>query len=64
VRNTQRSDSDLDILIKFAETPTLFEVIELQHTLSHLLGVPIALAIESALKPAIAPHILAEVVRL
>jgi uncharacterized protein len=39
VRGEQRPQSDLDVLVEFAETPGLFAYVELQDTLSELLGI-------------------------
>jgi uncharacterized protein len=39
VRGKQRPQSDLDVLVEFAETPGLFAYVELQDTLSELLGI-------------------------
>jgi len=62
VRNEQRSDSDLDILVTFRETPGLLSFIALEDHLSELLGVKVDLAMRDALKPHIGKRVLAEVV--
>ena len=62
VRHEERPDSDLDVLIEFDETPSLFEFIQLEHELSDLLGVRIDLVMRDALKPDIGKYILREVV--
>jgi uncharacterized protein len=62
VRNEQRDDSDLDILVSFTSVPGLFKLVELQDELSELLGVPVDLVVRSELKPHIGQRVLAEVV--
>ncbi len=62
VRGEQSERSDVDILVDFCETPSLFEFIELEMYLSDLLGVKVDLVMKRALKPYIKQHILKEVV--
>ncbi len=62
VRNEARPDSDLDVLVTYDETPTLFRFIALENYLTDLLGVKVDLVMRSALKPRIGQRILAEVV--
>jgi len=64
VKNKQKQDSDLDILISFTEIPGLFTFIELENKLSDLVGIKVDLVMEDALKPKIAERILNEVIRL
>ena len=64
VQGTPRKDSDLDMLVDFAETPSLFEFIELESYLSTLLGVKVDLVMKGTLKPLIGRRILSEVVGL
>ena len=64
VQGSPRRDSDLDILVEFSETPSLFEVIELEGYLSTLLGVKVDLVMKGTLKPLIGRQILNEVVGL
>jgi predicted nucleotidyltransferase len=64
VQGTPRKDSDLDMLVDFAETPSLFEFIELENHLSALLGIKVDLVMKSTLKPLIGRRILSEVVGL
>ena len=64
VQGTPRKDSDLDVLVEFAEDPGLFEFIELEDHLSSLLGVKVDLVMKGTLKPLIGRHILGEVVGL
>jgi predicted nucleotidyltransferase len=62
VRGEATADSDLDLLVEFEHSPTLFEFVRLQRHLTELLGVPVDLVMKSALKPAIGQAILSEVV--
>lgn len=64
VQGSPRRDSDLDILVEFSETPSLFEFIELEGYLSKLLGVKVDLVMKGTLKPLIGRQILNEVVGL
>ncbi len=64
VQGTPRKDSDLDVLVEFADEPGLFEFIELEDHLSSLLGIKVDLVMKSTLKPLIGRHILSEVVGL
>lgn len=64
VQGTCRKDSDLDVLVDFVETPSLFEFIELENQLSALLGVKVDLVMKDTLKPLIGRRILSEVVGL
>jgi predicted nucleotidyltransferase len=60
VRGENRPDSDLDVLVTFSETPSLFRYVELEDHLSKLLGVRVDLVMREGLKPAIGQRILAE----
>ena len=62
VRNEQRADSELDLLVTFSQTPGLLRFIELENHLSDLLNVKVDLVMKDALKPNIGKHILREVV--
>jgi hypothetical protein len=64
VQGTPRKNSDLDILVEFSETPSLFEFIQLEGYLSELLGIKVDLVMKSTLKPMIGRRILSEVVGL
>ncbi len=64
VRREQHSDSDLDVLVAFSETPSLLKFIALENYLSDLLGVKVDLVMQDALKPNIGQHILREVIRI
>lgn len=62
VRGEQRPDSDIDILVEFQEPISLFRFMDLELTLSQILGVKVDLVMKTALKPRIGQHILSEVV--
>ncbi|NJN67636.1 MAG: nucleotidyltransferase family protein [Chloroflexaceae bacterium] len=62
VRNEQTPQSDLDVLVEFDHVPSLFTYVEIQETLSCLVGVPIDLVHRPDLKPHIREGILKEVV--
>ena len=50
VRGDQRPDSDIDLLVTFDDPPGLLASIELERTLSDLLGQSVDLVTENALK--------------
>lgn len=60
VRGEQRPDSDLDVLVEFGRTPTLFEFIGLEQELSGLLGVGVELVMRQALRSPVGEYILKE----
>jgi len=60
IRNEQRANSDLDILVTFSQAPSLFKFIELEDHLSDLLGIKVDLVMKSSLKPNIGKRILSE----
>ncbi|MDI6731805.1 MAG: nucleotidyltransferase family protein [Candidatus Margulisbacteria bacterium] len=62
VRNEQKEDSDLDILVEFREVPGLFKFMHLEDYLSSILGIKVDLVRKKALKPRIGRYILNEVV--
>ena len=64
VRGTSRPGSDLDLLVEFTQTPSLFEFVELEQRLSRLLGVKVDLVMRNTLKPLIGRQILNEDVGL
>ena len=51
VRNEQRDDSDLDVLVEFSVIPGLLKFVNLQYYLSDLLGVQVDLIHRSGLRP-------------
>jgi predicted nucleotidyltransferase len=62
VRGEQHASSDLDVLVGFERTPTLFQLARLQRYLGSLIGIEVDLVLERDLKPGIGKNILAEVV--
>ncbi len=62
VRREQENKSDLDVLVDYEESPSLFELVDLQNYLSELLGVKVDVVMKSALKQRIGARILKEVV--
>ena len=61
-RDEQDPESDLDIIVSFIESPSLFKFIELENFLSDNLNVKVDLVMKTALKQNIKDHILNEVV--
>jgi len=64
VRGEQNSSSDLDILVEFNGSITLFGYAKLENELSDELGVKVDLVSKTALKPRIGKNILSEVVEV
>jgi len=60
VRDEQRQDSDLDILVTFKEDPSLLTYIAIENYLSDLLGIKVDLVMKDSLKPKIGEQILSE----
>ena len=61
VRDEQRRKSDIDILVTFSRDIDLFDFLDLREYLESRLHSKVDLVMESALKPAIGRHIIAEV---
>ena len=49
-RNEQKTDSDIDLLIKFKDTPTLLQLIKIENELSKKLSIKVDLVTEGAIK--------------
>ena len=64
-RNEAGEDSDIDILVEFAPGVRIgmFEFLDIQETLSRLLGTEVDLATPASLHPGLRDAILAEAVR-
>ena len=64
VRNEQRADSDIDVLIELERPPriSLIDLVELEYYLSDLLGVKVDVALKTNLRKRIGKRILEEVV--
>jgi predicted nucleotidyltransferase len=59
-RGEEKGNSDLDLLVTFDETPTLFRFVALENRLSDVLGVKVDLVMKDSLKPFIGKFILEE----
>ncbi|MGE3800971.1 MAG: nucleotidyltransferase family protein [Candidatus Kapaibacterium sp.] len=64
IREEQRAESDIDILVSFQATPGMFTFLKLEEYLSQQLGVPVDLVMQESLKPQIGQRILEEVVMI
>jgi predicted nucleotidyltransferase len=62
IRQEERGDSDLDVLVTFQQAPSLFRYVELENYLSDLLNIKVDLVMRDSLKPAIGRRILDEAV--
>jgi uncharacterized protein len=62
VRGEQKSTSDLDVLVDFYESPSLFHFVELEDFLSQHLGIKVDLVMRDSLKPRIKDSILGEAI--
>ena len=63
-RGTQRSDSDLDILVELGDGIGLMEFVGLKQDLCAATGIEVDLVSSDALKPRIGQRIMSEVVML
>jgi len=61
LRENQRKNSDIDILVTFNRDIDLFDFLDLREYLESRLHVKVDLVMKSALKPAIGKRILSEV---
>jgi uncharacterized protein len=62
VRSEAGPDSDLDLLVDFGRTPTLFDLARLDRMLEDALGVKVDTVPRDSLNPRYAPFILSELV--
>jgi hypothetical protein len=53
VRNEQTEASDLDVLVEFDESVSLFDIVRLENELAERLGVNVDLVTKDSLKPRI-----------
>ncbi|MFV2067128.1 MAG: nucleotidyltransferase family protein [Pirellulales bacterium] len=60
VRGEAGPKSDLDLLVRFHQTPGLIRFVELENYLSDLVGLRVDLVMAEALKPNIGQRVLAE----
>ena len=64
-RGEQRKGSDIDILVEFSKTPSLFGLVEAEEYIGNILGAKVDLVTKDSLKnPYISRSILAEVVMI
>ena len=61
VREEAGPNSDVDILVKFLETRSIFEILDAEEFLSDQLGRTVDLVTEKSLKPHVGKVVLAEV---
>ena len=61
-KGEQRTDSDIDILVRLSDDATLFDLVGLAHYLEELLGIKVDLVSERALRSELRGIILEEVV--
>jgi predicted nucleotidyltransferase len=54
VRGEQEQGSDLDVLVEFSKTPTIFKFVNLENYLSDALGVKVDLVMKDALSQTLA----------
>ncbi len=64
VRDENKKDSDMDILVEFDRTIDLLKFVNLENYLSDILGIKVDLVMKDALKPRIGKHILREVINI
>ncbi len=62
LREEQKEDSDIDILVEFYKTIDLFEFLELEYFLGEILDSKVDLVMKDALKPRIKNIVLREAV--
>lgn len=60
IRGEQKKSSDLDVLVEFSKSPSLFTFIKLENYLGGQLGIKVDLVMKDALKPNIGKQILSE----
>ncbi len=53
----QNGNSDLDLIVDFSETPTYFDIIELEDYLSNIIGIKVDLLTKEGISPHILPYI-------
>lgn len=60
VRGEDRPDSDLDLLVRFAETKSLVELVRIERDFQEYFGRPVDLVTEGQLSPYIRDEVLAQ----
>jgi len=61
-RGEQTRESDIDIVVRFREGATLFDLVELAEFLEHKLGIKVDIVSERAVRPELKESILKEIV--
>lgn len=62
VRNEQKKNSDIDILVEFKKPIDFFEFLELEEYLSRIFKIKVDLVMKKVLKPGIGKSVLGEVI--
>ena len=63
-RGAAAPDSDVDILVRYRETPGIFAFLDLKQYLENIVGRPVDLVTEGALKKQLRMEIIREAVRV
>ncbi len=63
-RGTAGPDSDIDILVRYYKTPGIFDFLSLKQYLEAIMGKPVDLVTEGALKKQLKTGILQEAIRV
>jgi predicted nucleotidyltransferase len=63
-RGTARPDSDIDILVRYRNAPGIFEFLRLKQYLEGIMGRPVDLVTEGALKKQLKNGIIQEAIRV
>ena len=63
-RGTEEPDSDIDVLVRFKTTPGIFGFIDLKQYLESVVGRPVDLVTDNALKPQLRDQILKDAIRV
>lgn len=63
-RNDDNHNSDIDILVKFIDTPTFDRYMDLKFFLEELLGRKVDLVTEDALREEIKPYVKKDLIRV
>jgi predicted nucleotidyltransferase len=61
-RGEQTRESDIDIVVRFREGATLFDLVELAEFLEHKLGIKVDIVSERAVRPELKESIFKEIV--
>jgi uncharacterized protein len=63
-RGEQTQNSDVDVLIDYEQSPTLFKLVNLRNYLKDLTGLSVDIVTKNGLKPGVRERVLSEVVYL